>query len=272
MSSSNEGLFDRLAREYDTTRGVPPDHALEQIADSILDITAATPDTAFLEPGIGTGRVAVPVARRGYSYTGVDVSWNMMEELRRKLGKTGTRLNLAQGDAAALPFRDASFDVVLTAQLLYLIEDWGQALAEIRRVLKPGGLYLFCYEEIERNEAARLLDEQWGKLLADYDFEPFWHTSVTNQEVFDTLREQQAVLANVVAAEWWHNLPVRQYLAAYPAIVRPLYPALSDVEFAGAVDKFRAWAEEHLYADESIVSSHIKFMINVAHDWGGTQR
>jgi ubiquinone/menaquinone biosynthesis C-methylase UbiE len=154
MNISNEDLFDQLAREYDATRGVPPDHALGQIADCIIHITSATTDTAFLEPGVGTGRMAVPLAGRGYSYTGVDISRNMMAELRQKLGNTGTRLSLVQADAAALPFHDASFDVALTAQLLYLIEDWRQALAEIRRVLRPGGIYLFCYEETERNGAS----------------------------------------------------------------------------------------------------------------------
>ncbi|HEY0069914.1 MAG TPA: class I SAM-dependent methyltransferase [Chloroflexia bacterium] len=270
MNISNKDLFDRLAREYDSTRGVPPDRALEQIADGILDISTPTRDTTFLEPGVGTGRVAVPLARRGFFYTGVDVSWNMMEELRRKLGKTGTRFSMVQADAAALPFRDASFDVVLTAQLLYLIEDWRQALAEVRRVLRPGGLYLFCYEETERNRAARLLDEQWGRLLAGYDFEPFWHSSVTNQEVFDTLREQHADLEDVVAAEWLHNVPVRQYLDAYSSIVRPLYPALSDGEFEEAIRNFRTWAEEHLIRDEAVVSSRTKFMVKVVRNWGGT--
>jgi ubiquinone/menaquinone biosynthesis C-methylase UbiE len=76
--------FDRVSDIYDATRGLPPDVS-EQVTNSILNLVSATPDTAFFESGIGTGRIALPIVQRGYSYTGIDISEKMLDELRRKL-------------------------------------------------------------------------------------------------------------------------------------------------------------------------------------------
>jgi len=73
-----------------------------------------TPETKFLEPGIGTGRTAL----WGYSYTGVDISQEMMDQLRHKLPDN---LTLLQADATSLPFENNSFDVLLTVHVLQVI-------------------------------------------------------------------------------------------------------------------------------------------------------
>ncbi len=116
----------------------------EAIADCILQLVAATPETTFLEPGIGTGRIGLPIIRRGYTYTGVDISQEMMAQLRCKLGGTPVNLTLVQADASVLPFADNSFDVVLTTHMLHCLPDWRVGLSEFRRVLNPQGIYLSC--------------------------------------------------------------------------------------------------------------------------------
>src|SRR5579862_6157046 len=141
--------FDRAASYYDATRGYPPD--VEQaIGQAIVAAAAATPATRFLEIGVGTGRIALPVIALGFDYTGVDISAAMMDRLREKLEDieraTGQhpRATLLEADMQALPFDDAHFDVVIAAHVFHLVGDPARAWQEAMRVLRPGGVLLVC--------------------------------------------------------------------------------------------------------------------------------
>jgi predicted TPR repeat methyltransferase len=140
--SGDSGMsFDRVAEIYDQTRGLPAG-VPEQIASRIVAVTASTPETPFLELGVGTDRIALPFVQRGYSYTGVDISEQMMDQFRAKLPPDVTTLTLLNGDVTDLPLADQSFDVAITVHLLHLVPEWKQVLREIRRVLKPNGWYV----------------------------------------------------------------------------------------------------------------------------------
>src|SRR5712691_12007674 len=76
--------FDRVAHAYDATRGYPPG-VDQQIAMAIVDTVNAKPETTFMEVGVGTGRIAFPLASLGHIYTGVDISEKMVEQLEAKL-------------------------------------------------------------------------------------------------------------------------------------------------------------------------------------------
>jgi ubiquinone/menaquinone biosynthesis C-methylase UbiE len=134
-------VFDRASSFYDATRSLPPGVA-EQVRDQIARCTGAGRNTRFLEIGVGTGRIALPFVQIGADYTGADLSLLMMEVLRKKLAAMPEgpgRLKLALADAMALPFADASFDVIIMIHLLHLVSDWRQTLRECRRVLCDGG-------------------------------------------------------------------------------------------------------------------------------------
>ena len=132
--------FHRAAAVYDATRALPA-QVLERIVDCILSVTGAGPDTHFLDLGVGTGRFALPLLEHGCRVTGIDLSDQMMERLREKVGHT-TRLTLLIADARSLPFPDHSFDVVLAMQVLPLIPEWRTVLDEARRLLKPTGSFV----------------------------------------------------------------------------------------------------------------------------------
>ena len=89
-----------------------------------------------LEVGAGTGRLwqRVDHAARGLRLTLTDFSLAMCEQLTRVPGAEVLRC-----DAAALPFRDASFDTVIANHMLYHLDDPDVALREFARVLRPGG-------------------------------------------------------------------------------------------------------------------------------------
>jgi SAM-dependent methyltransferase len=132
--------FDRAAGYYDQTRGLPPAVA-EQVADRI-DAAAGTA-APLLEIGVGTGRVALPLHRRGRRIAGVDLSAPMMARYRAKAGELGLGPPLlAQADAARLPFRERTFGAVLEVHVLHLVPAWRAALAEMRRVLADTGVVL----------------------------------------------------------------------------------------------------------------------------------
>ena len=154
MSQSN--YYDHIASIYDQTRWMT-DGVAEEIADFIVERVGATADTSFLEPGVGTGLNVMPLVRRGYAVTGMDISQEMLEQFRQKLRDSSERagpeqvgfdqaapknLTLIQGDASELPFADDQFDVVLTVHMIHAVADWQHFLDEIGRVLKPGGVYI----------------------------------------------------------------------------------------------------------------------------------
>ncbi len=132
--------FDRAAGYYDESRGLGPE-AEEQVADRVE--AAAGPAGRLLEIGVGTGRIALPLHRRGRRVVGVDLSLPMLERYRAKAAAAGLAPPaVLRADATRLPFPDACFGAVLEVHVLHLVPDWGRALAEVRRVLAPGGVLL----------------------------------------------------------------------------------------------------------------------------------
>jgi SAM-dependent methyltransferase len=169
--------FDRAAVFYDATRALPAGVA-ERIGEAIARLVGAGPSTRFLEVGVGTGRITLPLARAGYRCHGVDLSAAMLDALRQKLAVTPSagRVWVGQADAMALPFRSGTFDVVLLVHLLHLVDDAQRALGEIRRVLSPGGRVLIsASQSLVRDEATiggertgwRVVSRRWNAILSE---------------------------------------------------------------------------------------------------------
>ena len=130
--------FDRVAARYDATRAIPA-AAEAAIAAGIARAVSSTPQTRLLEIGVGTGRIALPLARQGHRCIGIDRSAPMLVAAQRK-GRAGSgRLLLARADATALPFATASVDVALIVHVFHLIPAWPRALHEAPYVRRPGG-------------------------------------------------------------------------------------------------------------------------------------
>jgi ubiquinone/menaquinone biosynthesis C-methylase UbiE len=186
--------FDPIAHLYDATRGYP-DNAAQQIALAIEKAAYATPSTTFFEVGIGTGRIAAPLTSLGHIYTGIDISEKMLAELKKKLlihswqedirpwgafpdentsltphvqrfshPASHASMRLVLSDMTQLPFHNASFDVVIAVHVFHLVPDWQQAVNEVLRVLRPGGILLHCWDEDARADV-QLIGEQWRKFL-----------------------------------------------------------------------------------------------------------
>ncbi|CAG7645518.1 class I SAM-dependent methyltransferase [Actinacidiphila bryophytorum] len=94
-----------------------------------------------LEVGVGTGR-SLPHYPADVTVTGIDLSPAMLALARRRAADLGREADLRVGDAAHLPFEDAVFDTVVCALALCTIPDPAAAIAEMKRVLAPGGRLL----------------------------------------------------------------------------------------------------------------------------------
>lgn len=264
--------FDRVSDVYDSTRGLPPGIS-EQVTDTILNIVSPTSETHFFEIGVGTGRIAIPIAKRGYSYTGIDISEKMLAELHRKLEGISHKLTAIKGDATALEFADNSFDVGLTVHVFHLVSAWKQALAEIRRVLKPGSPYLYTHgtldsiqENSDSNNGRRLFQQRWEEIIAGYSY-PLPRYGATEEEVLTELSAQGASLETVIAAQWKWESTVNKLLEHYQNKVYRHGWHLPDDVFAKAIDDLREWALEHYGSLDHDLSSETKYKIVVVRNW-----
>jgi ubiquinone/menaquinone biosynthesis C-methylase UbiE len=132
---NNSVAFDRAAEYYDSTRGFP-EGVEADIAALMVKAGNLTPESRVLEIGVGTGRIALPLAQHVKAYFGVDLARPMMDRLRAK--RANEPIYLTQGDITRLPFPDASFDAVIAVHIFHLVPAWRAALSEVERVLRPG--------------------------------------------------------------------------------------------------------------------------------------
>ena len=100
------------------------------------------PGTSVLDVGCGPGTITVDLAARVApgEVVGVDTSEAVLEQARAAAAEAGAAVTFRTGDATALPFPDASFDVVHAHQVLQHLSDPVAALREMRRVTRPGGV------------------------------------------------------------------------------------------------------------------------------------
>lgn len=100
-----------------------------------------------LEIGFGGGALLRALLDDGWRASGVDLSEEMVDRLRREQAEAADagRLDLRTGDVHALPFSDASFDAACTVNTVYFWIDPEAAFGEIRRVLRPTGTLVVCF-------------------------------------------------------------------------------------------------------------------------------
>lgn len=119
-----------------------------------------------LDVGCGTGEIAsrLATAMPRATVVGVDVLEGSVALARERHAPLAPRLAFAQGDAYALAFPDASFDLVVCRHVLQAIPDPERAVAEMRRVARPGGwmhLLLEDYDLLQASPASEGLARFW---------------------------------------------------------------------------------------------------------------
>ncbi len=124
------------ARWRESALGNLTEH-LEQRA--IYSLVGDPSGLRVLDVGCGDGAYAIEVSRRGGKVVGLDRSLPMLEAAWIRAASSGVVIRFCQGAAQSLPFRDASFDLVLAVTTLCWIHEPVIAIKEMSRVLRPGG-------------------------------------------------------------------------------------------------------------------------------------
>lgn len=132
-------LFHTIADRYDLITRLLSYGRDRRWKQRLVDLARPAPGAAALDLACGTGDIAFELARRGARVTGLDLTHRMLELAR---AKDGAAVRFVTGDMTALPFPDGSFDLVTTGYGIRNVPRIEPALAEIRRVLRPGGALL----------------------------------------------------------------------------------------------------------------------------------
>jgi ubiquinone/menaquinone biosynthesis C-methylase UbiE len=125
---------------------------------------ALPPGSHILEVGCGAGLLAVELAKRGYNVAAVDPSESMVELARRRAVEAGVPgLTVSSGDAHALSFATASFDLVVALGVIPWLHSPAAALTEMARVVKPNGYVIFNSDN--RFRLNHVIDPRFTPLL-----------------------------------------------------------------------------------------------------------
>lgn len=284
--------FDPVAHVYDATRGHPEAisqeiaRAMERAVDATVEQTAnETSTTRFLEMGIGTGRIAFPLASLGHDYTGVDISEKMLAQLEEKMLHVGwqelTRawgsepdedvrravqvrrfvqhplgmqppqasMRLVVSDMTNLPFLDASFDVVVAVHVFHLVDGWEQAVQEAVRVLRVGGSLLHCWDEYGKTNKNPNISEQWVRIVRQLGGRVERPGAGSVQRVTQWLSEHGYQTERIQAVTWQRKVTPRKSLEQ---ITKRLWSSTWNVPddiFAQSVQQLNHWVAEHYGSD-----------------------
>jgi len=138
-------LYDWGARSYDRIKDLDAVEEAGRLAIPILDRIRGIAQPLVLDVATGTARLPLALLRqpdfRGH-VVGLDLSARMLAQAQRKTVWLRERFDLIRQRADNLPFRDATFDVVTCLEALEFMPDPRRVVAEMVRVLRPGGLLL----------------------------------------------------------------------------------------------------------------------------------
>ena len=134
------GMFDGVARHYDRTNAIMSMGNAQFWRAATVRAVDPRPGERILDVAAGTGTSSAALARSGATVIALDFSAGMIEEGRRR----HPELEFVEADAEKLPFGDDEFDAASISFGLRNVEHPKTALAEMYRVLKPGGRLLVC--------------------------------------------------------------------------------------------------------------------------------
>jgi ubiquinone/menaquinone biosynthesis C-methylase UbiE len=171
-------LSDAVRKRFGETAelvGEQHDRRAAATQERLRRLLTLTGEQRALDVGTGAGAFAIALAPLVREVIGVDVVSEFLDEDRRK--RAPANVELVEADATALPYELGSFDLVCTARTLHHVPRPELVLAEMNRVLRPGGTMLVVDQvapvdslaAIELNRFERARDPSTTRILADVD-------------------------------------------------------------------------------------------------------
>ena len=161
---------------------------------------------AALDVGCGGGLLAEEFARLGCVVTGIDPSESSLATARAHAARSGLAIDYRAGVGEALPCADASFDIVYCCDVLEHVADLDRVIAEIARVLTPGGVFL--YDTINRTLVSKVVVI---KLAQEWPATRFVPPNLHDWRRFITPSELQQIMAR-------HGLQQREVIGLRPPL------------------------------------------------------
>ena len=200
-------MFDGIAERYDLLNDILSGGQVRLWRRAVARITGAGPGTRVLDLAAGTGTSALSFTATGADCVACDFSLGMLRAGQSRLAgrQQGGRVGLVAGDALRLPFRDEAFDAVTISFGLRNVASPGAALAEMRRVTRPGGRLVVC--EFSTITIAPL-DMLYRRYLINV-LPAIARRTARNAEAYQYLAESiadwpaQRALAGVIEAAGW---------------------------------------------------------------------
>ena len=142
MSDLNQSVYDKFASAYHFKRNAESESLWNEYLDRpmILDLLSSIPvGSSILDFGCGSGVQSSFIQNLGYNVTGVDFSEGLIQIAREELPDIPFHIS----DIRNTPFKDQSFDVLVSALVLHYIEDLSEVFEEVARLLIDQGSFIF---------------------------------------------------------------------------------------------------------------------------------
>jgi ubiquinone/menaquinone biosynthesis C-methylase UbiE len=228
-------VYDAAAPTFERHRALP-DGVPEAIRAAVLEaVDASSP--RLLDLGAGTGRIGVPFIAARDDYVGIDLSFGMLSEFRRRAADSAHAPRLVQADGERLPFADASFDAIMLVQVFGGMRGWRRLLAEARRVLCGAGVLVLGRAVAPPDGLDARMKAQLA-LLLDEIGAPADRTN-TRQDAQGWL-DQEARGTRLVAATWTARRTPRGFIERHRTGAR--FSALPAPVKDEAMRRLAAWA------------------------------
>jgi len=156
---SSQAQFDRQASLYATSAV----HRHGASLPVLVEYADVQPGEKALDVATGTGNTAIALSVAGAEVTGLDVSPKMLQMAQGRAEEEGQTIRFVEGSAEAIPFEDATFDLVTARHAPHHFRDVAKFLAEVVRVLKPGGRFVMS-DGISPTEESKPWFDRWQTL------------------------------------------------------------------------------------------------------------
>jgi ubiquinone/menaquinone biosynthesis C-methylase UbiE len=253
---TNSLSFDRAADFYDKTRDLPEPVATRGI-QAILD--AAGAGARILDAGTGTGRVSVPLLKRGADLFGVDLSTRMMSHLREKFPSA----RLAQADVSQLPFPGKIFDAVLTCHVMHLVGPWREALLEYRRGLKPLGVYINARTERVGESVHEQVRSHWRNLIKGYGIQSQRPGVRDDKDLHEALISMGAIVTPVEVVRYPRSYVVRELIEEIASRTHSHTWDVPEEVLEKSLDDLKAWALSKYGDLDKVYEEEARFILDI---------